>query len=287
MPSLSCPSCGCCTRHQALYEKNGSRVSRCTKCGLGRAEARDFDPHGYYTAAYFNGSRSDGYADYASSEAVLRSEFARVVAVLKQHCGTNGRLLEIGSAYGFFLKEAKEAFEVHGIELSADAVKACHDAGLQKVHQGVADAATLARIGAVDAVVMLDVLEHLPDPVETLLHCTRILKPGGVILITTGDFGSITARACGKRWRLMTPPQHLWFFSRTSLANISKSVGLEVVSACRPWKRVPLSLILFQLARMLGLSSRWSMWGPLNRLGIPVNLFDAMRLVLRKPLAVE
>ena len=50
-----------------------------------------------------------------------------------------------------------------------------------------------------------------------------------------------------------------------------------------PWKIVPLSLIMFQLRRMLLLSVR--VQSPAAGVGLPVNLFDAIRVVLRKPLS--
>ena len=285
MSEISCTACTRLTPHQELYEKNGCVVRRCTTCGLGSAEPRDFQPEAYYTEDYFNGGHADGYSDYAGSEHVLRAEFARVVDVLKQHCPPGGRLLEIGSAYGFFLKEAQSSFDIHGIELAKDAVDACHRAGLQNVHQGVVDEDILARIGPVDAVVLLDVIEHLPDPFETLRLCNKILKPGGVILITTGDFDAFMARLTGRHWRLMTPPQHLWYFSRMSFSHIASSLALKMVACTRPWKLVPLSLILFQIARMVGIDLKASSLTRSSRLGIPVNLFDAMRVVLRKPLS--
>jgi len=57
------------------------------------------------------------------------------------------------------------------------------------------------------------------------------------------------------------------------------SLGMSLEYADHPWKFVPLSLILFQLRRILGASQK-----PVttSRMGVPVNLFDAMRLVLRK-----
>jgi SAM-dependent methyltransferase len=147
---------------------------------------------------------------------------------------------------------------------------------------GVADEENMGRVGHVDVITLFDVIEHLPHPHETLALCERHLKPGGIIVITTGDFASPVARLTGSRWRLMTPPQHLWFFTRKSINRISAALGLSVESCDRPWKIVPLSLIIFQLRRMLGFH------GPptaaASRVGVPVNLFDAMRIVLRKPL---
>ena len=99
---------------------------------------------------------------------------------------------------------------------------------------------------------LFDVIEHLPQPRETLALCCQHLNPGGIIVITTGDFGSPAARLAGARWRLMTPPQHLWFFTRESMRRLSRSRP-DDGAPDHPWKIVPASLIAFQLRRMLGL----------------------------------
>jgi len=272
-----CPACAQVTEQRFLYALNGCNILRCRACGLGQAQTPAFDPASYYTAEYFSGRQSDGYADYVAAEPVLRREFARTVAFIRQW-RDGGRLLEIGCAYGFFLHEAKEYFGVSGIELAADAAIYCQRSGLS-VLPGVADEATLHRDEKADVIVMLDVIEHLPDPRGTLVLLSRHLCPGGIIVITTGDFGSVAARLCGRYWRLMTPPQHLWFFTPESVRRLSASLGLSTVSVDHPWKTVPASLIAFQLRRMLGLRPA----GPAtaSRIGVPVNLFDAMRIVLR------
>src|SRR5262249_10612840 len=140
---------------------------------------------------------------------------------------TAGRLLELGCAYGFFLQEARRHFEVAGIELAADAAAHCRSAGLN-VLQGVADEESLRQIGHVDVIVLFDVIEHLPEPRETLALCHRYLNPGGLIVITTGDFASPLARLAGVKWRLMTPPQHLWFFTPESMRRIATALGLAL-----------------------------------------------------------
>jgi SAM-dependent methyltransferase len=275
---LHCPACSGTTRHRALYRKNGCDILQCAQCGLGRAHQTGFDPGAYYTADYFSGGRADGYADYRSAEAILRREFSHKVNFIRQF-QNGGRLLDVGCAYGFFLEEAKRFYDVCGIEIVEEAAAACRARGLQ-VATGVADEAHLAGFGMMDAIVLLDVIEHLPDPSATLTLCTRHLNPGGIIVITTGDFASLYARLAGPHWRLMTPPQHLWFFTPQSLQRLAGGLGLSVAACDHPWKVVPLSLILFQLRRMLGLGRPGK--AGTSAIGIPVNLFDAMRVVLRK-----
>jgi SAM-dependent methyltransferase len=278
---IVCPACSRTTVHRKLFSKKSCDILQCTQCGLGRAESDgSFDVHRYYTAEYFSGERRDGYADYLGSESVLRREFARTVEFIRCfHEG--GRLLEIGCAYGFFLDEARRFYDVAGLEIAEAAVTFCRDRGLCVVN-GVAEESTLTQFGMVDVIVMLDVIEHLTDPRSILALCRQRLNPGGIIVITTGDFASLHARLAGRNWRLMTPPQHQWFFTPESIRRLSHAVGLKLATCDHPWKLVPLALIGFQMRRLLGVSGGASTTTT-NRLGLPVNLFDAMRCVLRGP----
>jgi SAM-dependent methyltransferase len=275
--TMRCPACGAETEHRYLYRKNAFDIARCEQCRLGRTLVSEFDAAAYYGKAYFSGGCPDGYADYLGAEAILRREFAHTVQFIRKFHAT-GKLIEIGCAYGFLLEAAQPWFDVSGIELAEDAARHCRRKGLN-VLAGTVDATTLSVLGPADVIVMLDVIEHLPDPGETLAHCRRQLTPGGVIVLTTGDFDSILARLAGPHWRLMTPPQHLWFFNATSLAGLASRAGLRLQRLDHPWKRVPLSLARFQLERMLGRSPAGA--GGMSRVGILVNLFDAMRVVLR------
>jgi hypothetical protein len=108
---LACPACACTTAHRKLYSKNSCDILQCAECGLGRAECGGFDVHSYYTEDYFSGARGDGYIDYCSSEPVLRREFAHTVQFIRGF-RKDGRLLEIGCAYGFFLEEARGFYDV-------------------------------------------------------------------------------------------------------------------------------------------------------------------------------
>ena len=276
----ACPACGRSAAHLLRFKANSCDILQCEGCGLGRSEASGFEPAAYYTEDYFSGGHADGYADYLGAEPVLRREFARSVDFIRRY-RSNGRLLEIGCAYGFFLQEAARYFEAAGIELAEEAAAHGRRAGLN-ILSGAADEESLRQIGHVDVIVLLDVIEHLPQPRETLELCCQHLNPGGIIVITTGDFGSVVARLAGARWRLMTPPQHLWFFTQDSMRRMSASLGLSMAHVDHPWKTVPVSLIAFQLRRMLGLSPARP--AASSRIGVPLNLFDAMRVVLRKPL---
>ncbi len=271
---MSCVACG--TETVFRFRASGYAIHGCPSCGLGAAEVSDFVPQTYYTRDYFQGGHSDGYGDYEGSADVLRAEFRDILHLLKLHGASGGQLLEIGCAFGFFLDVASERFKVRGIEISDAAASAARSRG----HDVISGIATVDNVGRdLDAVVMLDVIEHLQDPNAVIDLVAKALRPGGKLVVTTGDFGSAISRLMGAKWRLMTPPQHLFFFTVQSLKSLLAAHGLDVVSVEHPWKKVPLSLIGYQLQRMTGLPfSKLLNW----QVGLPVNLFDACRLVAQR-----
>ncbi|MGH7335498.1 MAG: class I SAM-dependent methyltransferase [Candidatus Rokuibacteriota bacterium] len=276
---MSCLVCGGAAAPGPLYRVRDVEVVRCRECGLGRAlSPPGFDPASIYTETYFQGGQADGYVNYQGSRDVLVAEFRRVLRDLAAAGASDGRLLEIGCAYGFFLDEARASFQVSGVELASAAVAACRERRLDVVQE--ADDAFYRSRAPFDVVVMLDVLEHLEAPDEVLRTVHRHTRPGALLVVTTGDFGSLAARLLGRRWRLMTPPQHLWFFTELSLARLLQQHGFRVLRTTRPWKLVPLHLIAYQLFRYLG-GQDWLRHVRIPG-GVPVNLFDAMRVIAER-----
>jgi SAM-dependent methyltransferase len=278
--TTECPACARPTLQRPRFTVHGFAITRCTECRLGRTVlAPDQDPLAPYDEAYFQGGHRDGYADYRGSAAVLRREFRSALEHLRREGCAGGRLLELGCAYGFFLDEAARNFRVHGVEVARAAAEAARARG-HDVHCGVAEESFLAARGPFDALVLLDVIEHLERPADVLALLARHAAPGAHLLVTTGDWNSLAARLMGRHWRLMTPPQHLWFFTPRTLTQVLARAGFRVLSCEHPWKRVPLGLLAYQASRKLGLQALVQKL-PLPDLGVPVNLFDAMRVVAR------
>lgn len=274
---MVCNICG--TPQQLAYTKHNYPIMRCPQCGLGATQIDNSEAIlDLYDESYFQGGQSDGYADYLGSEQALRAEFRRALNAMRQYAPDSGNLLEIGCAYGFFMMEAASHYTCTGLEVSESAVEYCRSHGLD-VHCDTVNAETIHNYGSFEAVVMLDVIEHLPDPGETIRLLSSVMTSGACLMLTTGDWGTLLARLTGKNWRLMTPPQHLYFFTRASITRLLNDNGLEVIKFEHPWKHVPLGLAMYQLRRAgLPLPTSKS----LNQLALPVNLFDAMRVIARK-----
>lgn len=274
-----CNLCQRPTRCEPLYQVAGYDVARCTECQLVfvpmTASLADSVAE-VYSEEYFEGGRTDGYTDYSSSESILRHQARRAIHRLRRY-QPSGALLELGCAYGFFLMEAKQYFECSGIELSEFAANEARKRGLEVRAGDFKDLEVPT--SHYSAVCLFDCIEHLADPYNYLRKIHSVLRPGGIVGITTGDIGSLYARFSGRRWRLMTPPQHLFYFSKKTLARMLEQTGFEPLELSYPWKLVPLGLILYQLSPKLKAAL-----APIAKLpiGLLVNLFDAMFLIARK-----
>lgn len=274
--------CGSRSPRPIVMRKNGYDVTRCQDCGVGRTLVDHFDPADYYREEYFTGQVEGAYLDYEGSETTLRREFRDQVNFLRKLAPHGGKLLEVGCAYGFFLQEAKPYFDVYGVEVAQAAVDFCRQTGLGHVQQGVVTDDYLRSHGPFDAIVLLDVIEHIDAVADAAALLARYLAPNGILLVTTGDWSSVPARITGAKWRLMTPPLHLWYFTPKALSIMFDSLGLRTIHLSHPWKLVPLELVLSQGLSMLGARWRPALPKTLQKVGIPANMFDAMRMVFRK-----
>jgi 2-polyprenyl-3-methyl-5-hydroxy-6-metoxy-1,4-benzoquinol methylase len=135
-----------------------------------------------------------------------------------------GKLLDIGCNTGIFLDEASRFFDVEGLELSRWSSR---KAGERHVvySRPLAD---LELSSDYDCVTMLGVIEHLDEPRVELERIARILRPGGLLVIYTGDVDATLARLLGKRW-WWYQGMHLHYFSFRTLSMMLERTGFRVV----------------------------------------------------------
>jgi SAM-dependent methyltransferase len=278
--------CGLCSNNQSIlcFYKWNFPIVKCSKCSfMETVISNDLDLSSIYTEDYYDGGRKDGYVDYESSQVVLEKEFEALLLYLEKYTTGHDVLVEIGCAKGFLLNKAKSFYDkVIGFEISAPAIDYCLKHGLE-VYSSEELNNILPKIPPIDVLIMLDTIEHVKNPKVLIQLLFRKMNNGGIIILTTGDVDSLYSRLTGKLWRLMTPPQHLSFFSVNSMSKMLTDAGFEIVITEKPWKWVPVKLVLYQILSRLGFK-KLGFIKKLPNTGIPVNLFDAMKVVARKPI---
>jgi SAM-dependent methyltransferase len=174
---------------------------------------------------------SAGYAEvteaaYLDEEPGQRATAARILERLEQH-RRPGRLLDVGCWVGFMVAVAGgRGWAASGLEPSVFASAYARDRRGLDVQTACLDTAELD-IGAFDAVMMGDVIEHLPDPGQALERIHALLAPGGVLCLALPDAGSRVARLMGSRWWSVLPT-HVQYFTRSSVRRLLARRGFAV-----------------------------------------------------------
>ena len=225
----ACELCGS-TDQSRLYEVDGYPVVRCRDCGLvfvGRVPTQE-ELAALYDESYYEDSATPGYAGYGDAETRKRHHDRTLLEEIESYRNP-GRMLEIGCAYGYFLDEARRrGWSVRGIEPSGHAAREARERfGLEVSEVPFTEQPVQAE--SLDAIVLWDVIEHLPDPRATVERARQGLVPGGVLALSTGNVESLAARLHGADWSLMTPPWHQFYFSPQTLQRLLDGEGFEVL----------------------------------------------------------
>lgn len=204
---------------------------RCTACGQLLSQCTT--AHYWQSMREFNDPQ--GTLPVAGSE---QRRFKRSKSFLDQIAKLLGkppgeiRLLDVGCSSGAFLNTAIQlGFRAEGVEPAPEAAATAQAAGLN-VRQGLLQEAGYAE-GQFDAITLFEVIEHLQQPLELLQECRRILRPGGILLVGTGNAASWSMAAMGARWEYLHIAKHgghVSFFSPESLASLGERAGFEVAA---------------------------------------------------------
>lgn len=140
------------------------------------------------------------------------------------------QLLDIGCSIGLFLEIAKESGYVStGVEPAEMATATAHAKGLD-VRCGFLEDQYFPDC-FYDIITLFEVIEHLENPAGLLRECHRILKPGGVLFISTGNTASWTVNFLKQNWDYFDIDKgHISFFNPQSLHKVIHSAGFTVVN---------------------------------------------------------
>lgn len=207
-----CPLC-LSARALPLFEKAGWPYERCGGCGLVTRGGTDGPPsyHDYFPALT------------QALPPLTRTRYERLLARLAAYRSA-GRFLDVGCGGGFLVETARDlGWNAEGTEVSRAAAEFGRTKGLA-IHTGVIADAKLPA-GAFDVVTLMEVVEHVPDPVALLAECAALLRPGGALYLTTPNWASLSRRVLGVRWSPIGR-DHVVYFTPRHLRRALTAAGL-------------------------------------------------------------
>ena len=250
-----CPACGS-GRLRRAFRRPDPTFWRCRDCrSLIDAEvappdqlARIYEGKGYYVKHEGGPDEpSFGYSgDYVAQRGFIEDKFDRVLGHLERYVSP-GRLLDIGSGPGFLLAVAtKRGWEATGMDVNEWAVRYGREVVGVDVHHGALTPESFPG-EQFDAITMMDLLEHVPEPSRLLEQAARLLRPGGALAVLTPDAGAPLSRLMGRRWPEVVPGEHTVLFARRGLTAALTRQGFVASSWHTVGKEAPVEVFLEDL----------------------------------------
>ena len=215
----SCPACDA-RGSRSIGEKNGFEIQRCPSCStLFTAELPPPSAGHDYDAYYHEGNlQVPGF---------VRTRLDEVVAGFEPERRT-GRWLDVGCGAGTLLEAVRgRGWDAVGTEVSMSGAEAVRAKGFE-VHAGELQELELEH-ESFDVLSLVEVVEHVPAPRQLLADARALLRPGGVLYVTTPHGRGISARLLGTSWSVVIPPEHLQLFSLAGLKSAAAGAGLDTV----------------------------------------------------------
>ena len=282
-PVTTCRLCGSArlvlwgTRPGSRFKERIFHFERCRDCDF-----RFVDPvtgPEIYDEDYYAGRGVDPLVDYAAEYADYRStdridEFNGLADLVSRHfsanrplragapltwfdygCGAGGLLKSLRDRRFFSFGDEEVPIEPSGFDVGAYAQR------LRNVdHLPIYTAEAIRQLPAesFDVVSLLEVIEHVDQPLEALALCSRLLKRGGLLLLTTGNLACPLARWQGVRFSYCVPEIHISLWTPKSLRFAYKQVGLIPYRVrCEGSIRFKIAKNLAPFKRLKAASSLW------------------------------
>jgi len=151
---------------------------------------------------------------------------SRTMRMVRRH-KTEGRLCDFGCGTGRLLMLARASFAVLGIDISEEAVAVAR----QRLPEAeiLVGPVTTVRLPAesFDVVTMRSYLEHEQHPMRALEVARGTLKPGGIVVLKTPNYGSLGRRVRGRKWCGFRLPDHSNYFTKRTLLLALERAGFE------------------------------------------------------------
>ena len=218
-------------------------------------------------------------AGYEETRAERALQEKRIVQTLKTY-KSYGRLLDIGAGSGILVEQAlKAGFRAEGVEPSKWLQAKAAERNLP-VFLGIFPHPQVQ--GSFDVITIIDVIEHVTDPVGLLKDSAERLSQDGLVVVVTPDVKSVLARVLSWRWWHFRIA-HIGYFCKDNLYLAAEKAGLKPIAFLRPSWYFQGDYLFSRVMQYLPKFLRMKTPGFLKNMTIPLNLRDSMMVIFKKP----
>lgn len=208
----------------------GNLVRACGRCKCRYlnqfAEEREGMP--VLREMHANPAPSDPFDETAHSRTARDRTNEKRLAALRKLVPSRARLLEVGVRDGGFGLIASREYEYVGIDRAAAAARAARARGLEVYCSTVTNFVNTGP--SFDAVTLYHVLENMADPHDALARVKELIKPGGLLMLTTFDTEGLLYLLTERRHMAHNFRTHLILYSRSAVIELLEHSGFEIVS---------------------------------------------------------
>jgi len=238
---VTCPACNA-DEYGKEFDKFGFNFDRCKKCNTlfvnPRASLEILNDY-YNTSTYYKFWAEKIFP--ASEKARREKIFAPRVDRIIELCGLNNIamncLIEVGAGFGTFCQELKSRNlfkRIIAIESVPDLADKCKEHGLEEVIESGIENISLEEESA-DVIVSFEVIEHLFSPYDFLIKCQKLLKPGGLLVLTCPNVSGFDLTILREKTHTFDG-EHINYFNPYSLGLLLKRCGFDVIETKTPGK---------------------------------------------------
>lgn len=184
----------------------------------------------------------------AEKEILQVKDFATSIKFVEGILKTKGKALEIGSSRGYFLDELQNrGWDVVGIEPSESRINSSELNKKYNILNSRLEEANLDK-NSFDAIFCFHVIEHVVDPVNFVKMIYSILKPGGIAVIETPTYDSLSYKVLKHRERSIRCSGHLFFFTKKTLRNIVEKEQFKILKHSRVGRTLSFERLLWNIS---------------------------------------
>jgi 2-polyprenyl-3-methyl-5-hydroxy-6-metoxy-1,4-benzoquinol methylase/ribosomal protein S27E len=236
--AVDCPAC----RHHnspSIFSKFGFDYLKCPECRTIYMSPR---PSPQVMASYYANSENYRYwaehifpaSEAARREKINRPWLQRILEICTRHGVPRNHLVEIGPGFGTFsaLVNSERAFQsVTAVEPTPEMTQACRERGVSVVEKGIENVGSEVR--PADVVVAFEVVEHLFEPAVFFQQASRLLAPGGILVVSCPNGLGFDIATLGAE-SLAIDAEHVNLLNPGSIQMLGEKCGLRCLEVSTP-----------------------------------------------------